>query len=68
LEKDTNCHPYGYDFQVLDEIHHQSAALSSSRPSFSSIGSVPAPREIVERLPAKVYRKPLKYQSEEAAQ
>ncbi|PWZ16300.1 Receptor y region, transmembrane domain- and RING domain-containing protein 4 [Zea mays] len=54
--------------QVLDEIHHQSAALSSSRPSFSSIGSVPAPREIVERLPSKVYRKPLKYQSEEAAQ
>ncbi|AQK85601.1 E3 ubiquitin-protein ligase RLIM [Zea mays] len=55
-------------FEVLDEIHHQSAALSSSRPSFSSIGSVPAPREIVERLPSKVYRKPLKYQSEEAAQ
>jgi len=68
LEKDTNLHPYGYDFQVLDEIHHQSAALSSSRASFSSTGSVPAPREIVERLPAKVYRKPLKYQSEEAAQ
>ncbi|CAD6272245.1 unnamed protein product [Miscanthus lutarioriparius] len=55
-------------FEVLDEIHHQSSALSSSRPSFSSIGSVPAPREVVERLPAKVYRKPLKYQSEEAAQ
>ncbi|KAJ1262715.1 hypothetical protein BS78_09G131300 [Paspalum vaginatum] len=55
-------------FEVLDEIHQQSAALSSSRPSFSSIGSVPAPREIVECLPAKVYRKPLKYQTEEAAQ
>lgn len=55
-------------FEVLDEIHHQSAALSSSRPAFSSIGSVPAPREIVERLPAKVYRRPLKYHSEEAAQ
>ncbi|KAF0922887.1 hypothetical protein E2562_002135 [Oryza meyeriana var. granulata] len=36
--------------QVLDEIHQQSAALSS-RPSFSSIGSVPAPKEVVERLP-----------------
>lgn len=55
-------------FEVLDEIHQQSAALSSSRPSFSSIGSLPAPREIVECLPAKVYRKPLKYQTEEAAQ
>ncbi|GJN14332.1 hypothetical protein PR202_gb01145 [Eleusine coracana subsp. coracana] len=55
-------------FEVLDEIHQQSAVLSSSRPSFSSIGSVPAPREIVECLPVKVYRKPLKYQTEEAAQ
>ncbi|XP_062231286.1 uncharacterized protein LOC133928813 isoform X2 [Phragmites australis] len=55
-------------FEVLDEIHQQSAALSSSRPSSSSIGSVPAPREIVECLPVKVYRKPLKYQTEEAAQ
>ncbi|PAN19748.1 hypothetical protein PAHAL_3G295600 [Panicum hallii] len=55
-------------FEVLDEIHQQSAALSSSRPSFSSIGSVPAPREIVECLPVKVYRKPLKHRTEEAAQ
>nr|CAB3465367.1 unnamed protein product [Digitaria exilis] len=55
-------------FEVLDEIHQQSAALSSSRPSFSSIGSVPAPREVVECLPVKVYRKPLKYRTEEAAQ
>ncbi|CAN6337732.1 unnamed protein product [Urochloa humidicola] len=55
-------------FEVLDEIHQQSAALSSSRPSFSSIGSVPAPREIVECLPVKVYRKPLKHRIEEAAQ
>ncbi|KAL6620185.1 hypothetical protein ACP70R_035324 [Stipagrostis hirtigluma subsp. patula] len=55
-------------FEVLDEIHQQSAALSSSRPSFSSIGSVPAPREVVECLPVKVHRKPLKYQTEETAQ
>ncbi|KAL6847454.1 hypothetical protein ACP4OV_023307 [Aristida adscensionis] len=55
-------------FEVLDEIHQQSAALSSSRPSLSSIGSVPAPREVVECLPVKVYRKPLKYRTEEAAQ
>ncbi|CAL5094730.1 unnamed protein product [Urochloa decumbens] len=55
-------------FEVLDEIHQQSAALSSSRPSFSSIGSVPAPREVVECLPVKVYRRPLKHRTEEAAQ
>jgi hypothetical protein len=61
-------HGYYYNFQVLDEIHQQSAALSSSRPSFSSIGSVPAPREIVECLPVKVYRKPLKHRTEDAAQ
>ncbi|KAL5230094.1 hypothetical protein ABZP36_028870 [Zizania latifolia] len=54
-------------FEVLDEIHQQSAALSS-RPSFSSIGSVPAPKEVVERLPVKVYRRSLKHQNEEAAQ
>uniref|UniRef100_A0ACD5TAJ4 Uncharacterized protein n=1 Tax=Avena sativa TaxID=4498 RepID=A0ACD5TAJ4_AVESA len=54
-------------FEVLDEIHQQSAALSS-RPSFPSIGSVPAPKEIVESLPVKVYRKPLKHQTDEDAQ
>uniref|UniRef100_A0ACD5TGV1 Uncharacterized protein n=1 Tax=Avena sativa TaxID=4498 RepID=A0ACD5TGV1_AVESA len=54
-------------FEVLDEIHQQSAALSS-RPSFPSIGSVPAPKEIVECLPVKVYRKPLKHQTDEDAQ
>ncbi|KAG8068956.1 hypothetical protein GUJ93_ZPchr0005g14985 [Zizania palustris] len=54
-------------FEVLDEIHQQSAALSS-RPSFPSIGSVPAPKEVVERLPVKVYRRSLKHQTEEVAQ
>lgn len=54
-------------FEVLDEIHQQSAALSS-RPSFPSIGSVPAPKEIVESLPVKVYKKPLKHQTDETAQ
>ncbi|XP_078182669.1 RING/U-box superfamily protein [Carex rostrata] len=54
-------------FEVLDEIHQQSMVLSSSRPSFSSIGSVPAPKETVESLPVKMYRKPAKH-SDEAAQ
>ncbi|CAL9106793.1 unnamed protein product [Musa textilis] len=54
-------------FEVLDEIHQQSMVLSS-RPSFSSIGSVPAPKEVVECIPIKIYNKPSKTQNEEAAQ
>ncbi|KAJ3689473.1 hypothetical protein LUZ61_018637 [Rhynchospora tenuis] len=54
-------------FEVLDEIHQQSMVLSSSRPSFSSIGSIPAPKETVESLPVKMYRKPAKH-CDEAAQ
>ncbi|XP_038978112.1 uncharacterized protein LOC120108550 isoform X2 [Phoenix dactylifera] len=54
-------------FEVLDEIHQQSVVLSS-RPSFSSIGSVPAPKEVVECMPLKVYMKPHKHQNDEAAQ
>ncbi|KAK8639904.1 hypothetical protein V6N13_138270 [Hibiscus sabdariffa] len=42
-------------FEVLDEIHQQSLALSS-RPSVSPIGSVPAPKEVVESLPVKLYK------------
>ncbi|KAL2902165.1 hypothetical protein RDABS01_027247 [Bienertia sinuspersici] len=54
-------------FEVLDEIHQQSVVLSS-RPSVSSIGSVPAPNEVVESLPVKIYTKSTKVQNEEAAQ
>ncbi|XP_068650122.1 uncharacterized protein [Aristolochia californica] len=54
-------------FEVLDEIHQQSVVLSS-QPSVSSIGSVPAPIDVVECMPIKIYRKPLKHQIEEAAQ
>ncbi|XP_058103775.1 uncharacterized protein LOC131247875 isoform X2 [Magnolia sinica] len=53
--------------QVLDEIHQQSVVLSS-RPSVSSIGSVPAPKEVVESMPVKIYAKPHKHQNEEVAQ
>ncbi|CAN6461447.1 unnamed protein product [Victoria cruziana] len=41
-------------FEVLDEIHQQSVVLSS-RPSVSTFGSVPAPKEDVERLPLRLY-------------
>ncbi|KAG5228578.1 E3 ubiquitin ligase BIG BROTHER-related [Salix suchowensis] len=54
-------------FEVLDEIHQQSVVLSS-RPSISSLGSVPAPNEIVELLPVKLYAKSQKHQNEETAQ
>lgn len=54
-------------FEVLDEIHQQSVVLSS-RPSVSSIGSVPAPSEVVESLPVKLYAKLPKHQNEEVAQ
>ncbi|KAA8527993.1 hypothetical protein F0562_035138 [Nyssa sinensis] len=54
-------------FEVLDEIHQQSVVLSS-QPSVSSIGSVPAPIEIVESLPLKLYDKSRKNLNEEAAQ
>lgn len=54
-------------FEVLDEIHQQSVVLSS-RPSVSSIGSVPAPNEVVDSLPTRLYKKLQKNQNEEAAQ
>ncbi|VFQ63177.1 unnamed protein product [Cuscuta campestris] len=41
-------------FEVLDEIHQQSLVLSS-QPSVSSIGSLPAPNDVVESLPVKAY-------------
>ncbi|XP_026406575.1 uncharacterized protein LOC113301960 isoform X1 [Papaver somniferum] len=54
-------------FEVLDEIHQQSVVLSS-RPSVSSIGSVPAPKEVVESMPVKIYAKSQKQQNDDAAQ
>ncbi|KAK3183480.1 hypothetical protein Dsin_030766 [Dipteronia sinensis] len=54
-------------FEVLDEIHQQSVVLSS-RPSVSALGSIPAPNEVVESLPVKLYTRSQKNQNEEAAQ
>ncbi|KAD6453702.1 hypothetical protein E3N88_08408 [Mikania micrantha] len=53
--------------EVLDEIHQQSV-LSSSQHTLTSLGSVPAPTEVVESLPVKVYRKLPKHLNEEDAQ
>ncbi|XP_039142160.1 E3 ubiquitin-protein ligase RNF6 isoform X2 [Dioscorea cayenensis subsp. rotundata] len=54
-------------FEVLDEIHQQSVALSS-RPSVSSVGSIPAPKDVVECMPVRIYTRPHKYTNEDAAQ
>ncbi|KAK9077845.1 hypothetical protein SSX86_006183 [Deinandra increscens subsp. villosa] len=54
-------------FEVLDEIRQQSVA-SSSQPALSSIGSVPAPIEVVEALPVKLYHKLSKHLKEDDAQ
>ncbi|KAL8536610.1 hypothetical protein ACS0TY_011981 [Phlomoides rotata] len=54
-------------FEVLDEIHQQSVALSS-RPSVSSIGSIPAPIEVVDSLPLKMFSKFKRKPCEDAAQ
>ncbi|KAL9327273.1 hypothetical protein ACSQ67_007918 [Phaseolus vulgaris] len=52
-------------FEVLDEIHQQSVVLSS-RPSVSSTGSVPAPNDVVDSLPVKLYQKLHKHQEDGA--
>ncbi|CAI9094933.1 OLC1v1030767C1 [Oldenlandia corymbosa var. corymbosa] len=54
-------------FEVLDEIHQQSVVLSSRSP-MSSLGSAPAPIEVVESLPLRLYSKLQKHIQEEVAQ
>ncbi|KAM3734430.1 hypothetical protein ACB098_10G014200 [Castanea mollissima] len=52
---------------MLAEALFEQSVVLSSRPSVSSIGSVPAPNEVVESLPVKFYTKLQKHQNEEAA-
>lgn len=54
-------------FEVLDEIHQQSVALST-RHTASSVASIPAPDEVVESLPLKIFSKLKRKPSDEAAQ
>ncbi|XP_077238573.1 uncharacterized protein LOC143879823 isoform X2 [Tasmannia lanceolata] len=53
---------------MLAEALFEQSVVLSSRPSVSSIGSVPAPKEVVECMPIKIYSKPRKLQNEEIAQ
>ncbi|KAL1532304.1 hypothetical protein AAHA92_32330 [Salvia divinorum] len=53
-------------FEALDEIHQQSVVLS--RTSVSSIGSVPAPIEVVDSLPLKMFSKFKRKSCEDTAQ
>lgn len=50
-------------FEVWDEIHQQFVVLSS-RPYVSFIGYVPAPINVVESLPVKLYEKLHKHQED----
>ncbi|KAK4261576.1 hypothetical protein QN277_004553 [Acacia crassicarpa] len=52
---------------MLAEALFEQSAVLSSRPSVSSIGSVPAPNDVVESLPVRLYTKLHKHQ-EDAAQ
>ncbi|XP_073284938.1 uncharacterized protein [Primulina huaijiensis] len=54
-------------FEVLDEIHQQSVALST-RNTASFVASIPAPNEVVESLPLKIFSKLKRKPSDEAAQ
>ncbi|CAN6579901.1 unnamed protein product [Malus baccata var. baccata] len=53
---------------MLAEALFEQSVVLSSRPSVSSIGSVPAPNEVVESLPVKLFSKLQKNEYEEAAQ
>ncbi|XP_010275185.1 PREDICTED: uncharacterized protein LOC104610322 isoform X2 [Nelumbo nucifera] len=53
---------------MLAEALFEQSVVLSSRPSVSSIGSVPAPKEVVESIPVKIYMKSQKHLNEEAAQ
>ncbi|XP_010054025.2 uncharacterized protein LOC104442332 isoform X2 [Eucalyptus grandis] len=53
---------------MLAEALFEQSVVLSSRPSVSSIGSVPAPNEVVDSLPTRLYKKLQKNQNEEAAQ
>ncbi|XP_068635361.1 uncharacterized protein [Aristolochia californica] len=67
-EEDMNTRASISRIVMLAEALFEQSVVLSSRPSESSIGSVPAPKEIVESMPVKVYTKPQKHQIEEAAQ
>ncbi|PWA97121.1 zinc finger, RING/FYVE/PHD-type [Artemisia annua] len=53
---------------LLAEALFEQSVVSSSRPALSSIGSVPAPIEVVEALPVKLHRKLPKKSYEDDAQ
>ncbi|XP_071730548.1 uncharacterized protein [Rutidosis leptorrhynchoides] len=53
---------------LLAEALFEQSVVSTSRPALSSIGSVPAPIEVVDALPVKLYRKLPKHLNEDDAQ
>ncbi|XP_073220733.1 uncharacterized protein [Cicer arietinum] len=61
---DTNARASISRIVMLAEALFEQSVVLSSRPSVSSIGSVPAPAEVVESLPVKLYTKSHKHQEE----
>ncbi|XP_061359891.1 uncharacterized protein LOC133303931 isoform X2 [Gastrolobium bilobum] len=61
---DTNARASISRIVMLAEALFEQSVVLSSRPSVSSIGSVPAPIEVVESLPVKLYTKLHKHQEE----
>ncbi|XP_065874397.1 E3 ubiquitin-protein ligase MBR1 isoform X2 [Euphorbia lathyris] len=68
LNDDTSARASISRIVMLAEALFEQSVVLSSQPSISALGSVPAPNEIVESLPVKLYTKPQKHQNEEAAQ
>ncbi|XP_062095718.1 uncharacterized protein LOC133801508 isoform X2 [Humulus lupulus] len=68
LNDDTSARASISRIVMLAEALFEQSVVLSSRPSVSSIGSVPAPSEVVESLPVKLYTKLHKHQNEEVAQ
>ncbi|XP_031376229.1 uncharacterized protein LOC116191916 isoform X2 [Punica granatum] len=65
---DTNARASISRIVMLAEALFEQSVVLSSRPSVSSIGSVPAPNEVVDSLPTKLYSKLQTQKTEEAAQ
>ncbi|MED6142937.1 hypothetical protein PIB30_002227 [Stylosanthes scabra] len=61
---DTNARASISRIVMLAEALFEQSVVLSSRPSVSSIGSVPAPNEVVESLPLKLYTKCHKHQED----
>ncbi|XP_048230053.1 uncharacterized protein LOC8280121 isoform X2 [Ricinus communis] len=68
LNDDTSARASISRIVILAEALFEQSAVLSSQPSISSLGSIPAPKEVVDRLTVKLYTKSQKHQNEDTAQ